>query len=320
MPGNKNSQNKKGRGQRKAAQKLEQKQRVLQARETRRLALDKLREAGCFVFMMPEEWENESVEQMLAWDARARIELLTKSPGFLIAPEAISETEKIITGFRMACSMVKTVRYKYRTDVLDGFFGESDSGAKKWEKGLGVKEGVFVRQKFLAPSTEKEWSELWDYEREKGVGFSIKSGRHKGRYDIPECVERIEEFRQSWLLEEDPNVLGQNSDAQVPVGNGVGDKRRRERPVNLSEGEFREALKLRRDERQFKYSRADKGGAATLMSSRWFNDQCRKHAESESYVPAEDFSDMLRSSDSIFHKERWYEGAGGKRWRSSLDF
>lgn len=114
MPGNKNSQNKKGRGQRnaelKAARKLEEKQRVIQARETRRLALERLRGAGCFVFMMPEEWENESVEQMLAWDTWARTELLSKSPGFLIAPEAISETEKRITGFRMACSMVKTVR------------------------------------------------------------------------------------------------------------------------------------------------------------------------------------------------------------------
>jgi hypothetical protein len=49
----------------------------------------------------------------------------------------------------------------------------------------------------------------------------------------------------------------------------------RERAHNL-----REALKLQKDERQLKYSRADKGGAATRMSSKWFNDQCRKHAES----------------------------------------
>ena len=62
MPGNRNSQNKKRRGQRnvelKEVRKLEERQRVMHARETRRLALEKLCGAGCFVFMMPDEWEN----------------------------------------------------------------------------------------------------------------------------------------------------------------------------------------------------------------------------------------------------------------------
>ena len=112
MTGSRNSSSKKRRGHRKAAAKQLERQQVEEAREERKLAIEQLRAAGCFVFMIPEEWEEESIEQMRAWGTWARRELLAKSPGFLLSPEsadAVPESEQRITGFRMACSMVKTV-------------------------------------------------------------------------------------------------------------------------------------------------------------------------------------------------------------------
>ena len=109
MTGSRNSSSKKRRGHRKAAAKQLERQQVEEAREERKLAIEQLRAAGCFVFMIPEEWEEESIEQMRAWGTWARRELLAKSPGFLLSPDAVPESEQRITGFRMACSMVKTV-------------------------------------------------------------------------------------------------------------------------------------------------------------------------------------------------------------------
>jgi hypothetical protein len=209
---------------------------------------------------------------------------------------------------------------KIRWGLKHDRFDKEPSEIDKWEKRLGVKEGVHKRVGRDKCETEEAWKDRWEEEKMKGVSSWGYVNREYKTVDIPGCVQRIEAFGKEFMLDDAPTYLAQPSQDV-----GGGSKKRSRCPDNLPTEEYAEYLELKKDAAEMRLERADKGGSAVYISRKMWKRLAREHvADEKTYVRANKFAEELRERDSRLGA-RWFEGAlmpNGMRatWRNTHDF
>ena len=299
----------------KARRKCKQ-QELKQATKLRVAGLKELKKYGVSVYKEEDERELETVQERGAWGRIARRHLLSRGPGFRVTPEGIGDSDKNIGILRAMISMTTKIRWGLKHDR----FGKEASEIDRWEKSLGVEEGVYKRVGRAKCDTEEEWSSRWEEEKRKGVSSWGYVNREYKTADIPGCVERIEAFGKEWLVEDAPSFLAQQTQSA-----GGESRKRKQCPDNLPIEEYQEYLELKKDAAEMRLERADKGGSAVYISRKMWKRLAREHvADHKTYVRANKFGDELRERDSVLGA-RWFEGAlmpNGLRaqWRNTHDF
>ena len=170
----------------------------------------------------------------------------------------------VIHDCRGAVDFLVGIRANLRMEV----HGKWTPETQKWEKETrGLKIPAFNRQKEKPPQTEEAWEERLVKELEKGVGTW---SRNKGGG----CPDRIQGFHNEW------NPPRQRTGCASKRKEEKGEKRKRvaeSRPNNISIKEHIEFGVLRRDQRRWRFERADKGGGAVVISrQRWREKQENK--------------------------------------------
>ena len=120
-----------------------------------------LKKHGVSVFKEKEEWELETAQERRAWGRVARRLLLDRGPEFRWTPDDLGIKDKNIGIFRAIISMTTKIRWGLKHDRFDKEPSEID----KWEKRLGVKEGVYKRVERDKCETEEAWKDRWEEEK-----------------------------------------------------------------------------------------------------------------------------------------------------------
>ena len=285
----------------------------------RTASFDAYKRQGVSVFMDKEELDKETIVQMESWGKPERLELLKRGDAFRMTPAAVRESETGIAVTRRAVDLLVGIRANLRMEV----HGKWTPETQRWEKEtLGLKTPAFKRQKEKLPQTEEAWEKRLVGELEKGVGTWSRN-KGGGGIDIVGCTDRIQGFHNEW------NPLRQSTGGASKQKEKRGEKRKRvteSRPDNIGIKEHIEFGALRRDQRRWRFERAEQGGGAVLISRQRWKREARKQVEGkEAYAKATEIEKELREENLDPKGVRWFEGATGENnsirlWRSSLDF
>jgi len=156
--------------------------------------------------------------------------------------------------------------------------------------------------------TEEAWEERLVKELEQRV---ITWSRNKGGggIDIVGCPDRIQGFHNEW------NPPRQRTGCASKRKEKKGEKRKRvaeSRPNNISIKEHIEFGVLRRDQRRWRFERADKGGGAVIISRQRWKREASKHVEGKrAYAKANEIEKEFREENLDPKGVRWLEGPQG---------
>ena len=96
---------------------------------------------------------------------------------------------------------------KIRCGLKHDMFNKEPSEIDKWEKRLGLQEGVYKRVGRDKCETEEAWKDRWEEEKMKGVSSWGYVNREYKTVDIPGCAQRRETFGKEFMLDDAPTYL-----------------------------------------------------------------------------------------------------------------
>ena len=306
----------------------EEEERRRRACKVKEKGINEMRSKGIWVFMTKEEARRETTEQKEFWGDAGLQGLLQHGSGYRPRPRGLSKEEVRTSVMRAKVDLYRKVRRTLEDRAGIPCVEKPKEGRQFYEK-LGLKRGTFKTKGEDKSVGLEEWARRWEQEKRTEVrtrapraprstttvAWGGKTGKQLG-LDPGPGNETAEEVRL-WArhLEAAGVEAVEEARQKEKDESGRGESGRFKGEYGLPAEQERALKVLMGDPRRFAMTTADKGGGVVLISKARETEESRKHVLDESaYKPLKHFTDRL-GKESLA-----YEGAGGQKWSSMLDW
>ena len=306
----------------------EEEERRKKACEVKEKGITEMRSEGIWIFMTKDEARRETPEQKEFWGDEGLRGLLKHGSGYRPKPRGMSKDDVRASVMRAKVDLYRKVRRTLEERAGIPCAEKPKEGRQFYEK-LGLKREAFKTKGEDKSVDLEEWARRWEQEKRTEVrtrapkaprsGPTVSwGGRTGGQLGLDpgpgnETAEEVKLWAQNLEAAGVEAVEEARQKEKDKSGRGEGGRFKGE--YGLPAEQERALRVLMRDPRNFALTTADKGGGVVLISNARETEESRKHVLDESaYKPLKQFTDRLGKEGLA------YEGAGGQKWGSTLDW